>query len=100
MKQEKPWWAPEAQGFVIASVLLMCLWAMTYRMIWPSTVDDKVLDMMMTILFGTSFVAIINYLFGSSRSSAAKDEAITKIAMEPAPSPPPAPPTPPTLKND
>jgi hypothetical protein len=36
--------------------------------------------MMLTIIFGTALVAIINYLFGSSRSAASKDDAINKIA--------------------
>lgn len=80
---ERPWWAPDAQGFVIASVVMIVAIALFYRMTHPSEVNDKLLDMMLTILFGTALVGIINYLFGSSRGSSSKDETINKIALQP-----------------
>jgi hypothetical protein len=92
---EKPWWAPDARGFVIAAVLFISAAALFYRMTHLSTADDKVLDMMLTILFSTALVAIINFLFGSSRSSAEKDDTINRIALQPAPPAAPAPARPP-----
>lgn len=97
----KPWWAPDARASVAAAVIVMAATCLFYRMTHASTVDDKVLDMMLTILFGTAFVAIINFLFGSSRSSADKDETLNKVALmpsapvvEPPPVSPSAPPAP------
>lgn len=87
MNQEKPYWWPDAQGFVAGAVIFIIGAALFYRMINPSTVEDKVLDMMLTILFGTAFVAIINFLFGSSRSSQSKDETIATLAVMPADGP-------------
>lgn len=84
----KPWWAPDAQGFVIGAVVFMVGVALFYRMTHPAEINDKLLDMMLTILFGTAFVAIINYLVGSSRGSQAKDETQNKI-MEKLTSAPP-----------
>jgi hypothetical protein len=99
--KEKPWWAPDAQGFVIGAVVFMVGVALFYRMTHPAEINDKLLDMMLTILFGTAFVAIINYLVGSSRGSQAKDETQNKIMekltsgppqgpVAPVPWPPPA----------
>lgn len=76
---EKPWWAPDAQGFVIGAVVFMVGVALFWRMTHPAEINDKLLDMMLTILFGTAFVAIINYLVGSSRGSQAKDDTQNKI---------------------
>ncbi len=86
----KPWWAPDARGFVIAAVLLIAAVALFYRMTHLSTSDDKVLDMMLTILFSTALVAIINFLFGSSRSSTEKDDTISRISLMPTPETPPS----------
>jgi hypothetical protein len=44
-----------------------------------STVDDKMLDTMITILFSTCLVTVYNYSFGSSRGSQAKDDTQNKI---------------------
>lgn len=84
-----PFWWPDAQGFTIGAIIIICAACLFYRMTHASTTDDKVLDMMLTIMFGTALVAIINYLFGSSRSSAAKDDTLNRIALEPTPPTPP-----------
>lgn len=89
-QQVRPWWAPDAQGFVIASIIAIVAVALFWRMTHASEVNDKLLDMMLTILFGTALVGIINYLFGSSRGSAAKDEVQSKMIDKLAPQPPPA----------
>jgi hypothetical protein len=87
-----PFWWPDASAFVIAAIILIAAGALFYRMTHPTEVNDKVLDMMLTIIFGTALVAIINFLFGSSRGSQAKDDTINKIALMPTPSrPAPAP---------
>lgn len=76
---EKPWWAPDAQGFVIGAIVFYVGIALFYRMTHPAEINDKLLDMMLTILFGTAFVGIVNYLIGSSRGSQAKDDTTNKI---------------------
>lgn len=75
----KPWWAPDSQVFVIAAVVVYVGIALFYRMTHPAEINDKLLDMMLTILFGTAFVGIVNYLIGSSRGSAAKDDTTNRI---------------------
>jgi hypothetical protein len=82
-KQPAPYWWPDAQGFVAGSVILMAAISLFYRMMNPTNVEDKVLDMMLTILYGTAFVAIVNFLFGSSRSSQSKDETLATLAVMP-----------------
>ena len=88
---QRPFWMPDAQGFVAGSIIIIAAVVLFYRMTHPTTVDDKVLDMMLTILFGTALVAIINFLFGSSRSSQAKDDTLATLATAPV--------TPPTVTN-
>ena len=77
---ERPWWAPDAQGFLAGGIVLICGIALFVRMASTSTVDDKMLDTMITILFSTCLVTVYNYSFGSSRGSAAKDETQAKVA--------------------
>jgi len=90
-REVKPWWAPDAQGFVIGAVIIYVGVALFYRMTHPAEINDKLLDMMLTILFGTAFVAIINYLVGSSRSSQAKDETQNKVIEKLTSTAPPGP---------
>lgn len=93
-ESKKPYWWPDAQGFAIGSIILICASALFIRMFRTTPTDDKMLDTMITILFSTCLVAIVNYLFGSSRGSAAKDETQNKIVERL--TPPPAEPTKPT----
>jgi cbb3-type cytochrome oxidase subunit 3 len=86
---KKPYWMPDAQGFAIGAIILICAAALFVRMFHTSNADDKMLDTMITILFSTCLVAVFQYLFGSSRGSAAKDDNQTKIIERLAP--PPAP---------
>ncbi len=79
----KPWWAPDAQGFLAAAIVGLCGLALLIRMFKTSTVDDKMLDTMITILFSTCLVTVYNYSFGSSRGSSVKDETIVKMATAP-----------------
>ena len=94
MSPERPFWFPDAQGFMMIAVVGMAATVLFYRMSNPGNNDDKLLDTMVTILFGTAFVAIINWLYGSSRGSMNKDDAITKIAVAATPAAPPKPPAP------
>jgi hypothetical protein len=76
---QKPWWAPDAQGFLAAAIVVICGLALFARMASTSTTDDKMLDTMITILFSTCLVTVYNYTFGSSRGSASKDDTTNKI---------------------
>lgn len=75
----RPWWAPDAQSFALVAILVIAAGALFTRMYHPSNVDDKILDMMITITFSTCLVTVFQYLFGSSRGSAAKDEMQSRI---------------------
>lgn len=93
----KPWWVPDLQATVAVAIVLLCGAALFWRMTHPSNVDDKQLDTMLTIMFSTALVAIVNFLFGSSRMSQSQSEALSTIAAMPVPPAPtlPAPaPTP------
>ena len=79
----RPYWMPETQGLLAGGIILICGTALFVRKFNPSDVDDKILDMMITILFSTCLVTVYNYTFGSSRVSAAKDETLSKIASAP-----------------
>lgn len=70
----------EQQDYIVIAILAACIVLAFYRSIFPSTTEDKILDMMVTILFSTCLVSIINYHFGSSRGSALKDEQQAKTA--------------------
>ena len=95
MQSERPFWWPDAQGFVIIGVLLLCGVTLLTRMYHPGPPDDKLLDTMITILFSTCLVSIINYLFGSNRDSKDKNETIKALAtaQPTAPAVPVVPPT-------
>lgn len=88
---EKPWWAPDAQGFLAFAIVVICAVALFIRMMAPSVVDDKMLETMLTILFSTCLVTVYNYSFGSSRGSTAKDDMQNKIVDKLVPSPTPIP---------
>jgi hypothetical protein len=76
---QKPWWAPDAQGFLAGGIVLICGLALFVRMFSTSTVDDKMLDTMITILFSTCLVTVYNFSFGSSRGQEARDDTQNKI---------------------
>lgn len=78
-KPSRPWWAPDAKGALAFAIVAICSVTVMIRMFHPSQQDDKVLDMMITILFSTCLVTIINFNFGSSSGSQAKDESQTKM---------------------
>ena len=78
-KGDRPWWAPDAQGFLAGGIVVICGIALFVRMHNTSNVDDKMLDTMITILFSTCLVTVYNYSFGSSRGSTAKDDTTNKI---------------------
>lgn len=73
-------WKPDQQSAIVISILGACIMLAFYRSVFPSTTEDKILDMMVTILFSTCLVTITNYHFGSSRGSAIKDEQQAKVA--------------------
>jgi len=75
----RPWWAPDARGFLAMAIVTMTYTALMVRMFSPSNVDDKMLDTMITILFSTCLVTVYNFSFGSSQTSANKDDAQNKL---------------------
>lgn len=80
---EKPWWVPDAQGFLAGAIVFITGAALFVRMFYTSATEDKMLDTMITILFSTCLVTVYQYTFGSSRGSSAKDDTLNKIAMMP-----------------
>lgn len=78
-RQTRPFWWPDAQGFAIGAIIIICAAALFIRMFHQSNVEDKMLDTMITIVFTTCLAAVFQYLFGSSRGSNSKDETIKSI---------------------
>lgn len=75
----KPWYVPDTQSILACAIVMICAIALFIRMFHTSSIDDKMLDTMITILFSTCLVTVYNYSFGSSRGSQAKDDAQNKI---------------------
>lgn len=75
----KPYWMPDAQGFLAASIVFICGIALFVRMFHTNTSEDKMLDTMITILFSTCLVTVYQYTFGSSRGSQNKDDTQNKV---------------------
>lgn len=69
-QSDRPFWYPDAQGFLMFAMVLICGVSLFYRMTHASEVNDKILDMMITIAFSTCLVLIYNFAFGSSSSGA------------------------------
>lgn len=98
-RTERPWWAPDAQGFLAAAIVVICGTALFVRMFRTSTVDDKMLDTMITIFFSTCLVTVYQFSFGSSRGSQTKDEKQDKILDKLVPPPAPVIVTVPTVTS-
>lgn len=95
-QSERPFWYPDAQGFLMFAMVLICGVSLFYRMTHASEVNDKILDMMITIAFSTCLVLIYNFAFGSSSSGAKLadtqnriTEKLTSVTPPIAPSPAP-----------
>lgn len=91
---ERPFWYPDAQGFLMFAMVFICGVSLFYRMTNASEVNDKILDMMITIAFSTCLVLIYNFAFGSSSSGAKLadtqnriTEKLTSVAPAGAPGP-------------
>lgn len=79
----RPFWWPDAKGFLMMAIVAICYRTVSYRMSNPTPTEDKVLDMMITILFSTCLVIVYNYAFGSSSGKEAQDNTISKMAEKP-----------------
>lgn len=100
-KPARPWWAPDLQSTVALSIILIAAAALFWRMSHPSQIEDKELDTMLTIIFSTALVALVNFLYGSSRSSQSKDDTLATIAAMPTTiAPPPSTPAEPAKPAD
>lgn len=91
---ERPFWYPDAQGFLMFAMVFICGTSLFFRMTHASEVNDKILDMMITIAFSTCLVLIYNFAFGSSSSGAKLadtqnriTEKLTSVAPAGAPGP-------------
>ncbi len=87
----RPWWAPDAQGMLAIAIVAMTTSALHIRMLHSSTIEDKLLDTMITILFSTCLVTVYQYTFGSSRGSSIKDDSQTRLVEKLMPPAVPAP---------
>lgn len=89
LQTERPFWWPDSRGFLLASMVIIAGVSLFYRMTHPSEVNDKILDMMLTIIFSTCLVLIYNWSFGSSSDTVKTQDTQGRI-VEKLTSPPPA----------
>lgn len=79
-----PWWAPlfaDARGWLAAAfvgVLIWSLWLLGFVTIPPANKDLFVFIVGQVV--GASMLAIVNWYFGSSKGSSAKDDTIATLA--------------------
>lgn len=88
MQTERPFWWPDSRGFLLASMVIICGVSMFYRMTHPSEVNDKILDMMITIAFSTCLVLVYNWSFGSSSDTGKQQDTQNKIVEKLTSAPP------------
>ena len=88
---KRPFWIPEVRdiiGLFVISAMIGMLFVLLLR---PITVPDNQMTNMLIGGFMTASTAVIQFYFGSSKQSAAKDDTISNMATaaaEPAPAPP------------
>lgn len=79
LQTERPFWWPDSRGFLLASMVIICGVSLFYRMAYPSEVNDKILDMMITIAFSTCLVLVYNWSFGSSSDTGKTQDTQSRI---------------------
>src|SRR4051812_43493786 len=83
MQSDPPFWWPDSRGFLMAAIIAICARMAFFRMGHPAVSEDKILDMMITILFSTCLVMVYNWRFGSSSGKEAQDATMSKMASQP-----------------
>lgn len=89
MKKEAPFWWPNPQA-LIALILIVSMVALMFVLALRTqpTQDSDMLKMVVGGFITVGFASIINFYFGSSKESANKGDALTKIATGETPVPP------------
>jgi hypothetical protein len=75
---------PEPQSF-IAVFLIVSVVAIVFTLIFVGKVDSQMVTMMVGGIMTVGFASIINFFYGSSKSSKTKDDTISTLAGNPAP---------------
>lgn len=79
MEKDKPFWWPDPQSF-IAIVLVLSMIALVFVLAFHGAPDSDMFKLVVGAFVTVGFASIVQFYFGSSKGSAAKDDTINKIA--------------------
>lgn len=79
MPECRPWWAPGIKGLIAICTICGAFGLTIIRMFHPNTSDDKILDMMIVVLFSTCVAMVYSYYFGNSQRATQQDAQQAKV---------------------
>lgn len=85
----RPYWLPDTKGFLALGIIFLFAGTIVMMMSGVAPKDEKVMSALLVLLgvLGNEVKEVYGYFFGSSASSSAKDDTISKMI----PTTPPAP---------
>lgn len=78
--QQRPIWVPEVRDLIGMSVIIAMISMLLILLLRPVTVPDNQMTNILIGGFMTATTAVIQFYFGSSKGSVAKDDTINAIA--------------------
>jgi hypothetical protein len=78
--QQRPVWVPEVRDLIGMSVIIAMISMLLILLLRPVTVPDNQMTNILIGGFMTATTAVIQFYFGSSKGSVAKDDTINAIA--------------------
>jgi hypothetical protein len=79
MQKLRPFWIPEVRDFIGLIVISAMVGMLFILLLRPVTVPDNQMTNILIGGFMTATTAVIQFYFGSSKSSAAKDDTINTL---------------------
>ena len=94
MPKQRPFWLLETRDFIAILLILAMIGLMFALVLRPTNIPDTpVANMLIGGFMTVGFSAVIQFYFGSSKGSAAKDDTINSIATGQVPTVAPVAPT-------